>query len=143
MLINTHPNTKVIPRLYLKLWLSFFPGDCAELEVLINNVNRTTSCVGETVTYVCTVGSARHVWNITGLNEEESVLGGSDDEVRGVFTIAPVSVANGILTSSVSVTSFPGLDGVMLRCRDGTNTQGLEEQTTTATVFGELLWDTM
>ena len=100
---------------------------------------RTTSCVGETVTYVCTVASNTHIWNITGLEDEVTVAGGSNDVEEGVFTIGSDGLTNGILTSYVIVSSFPGLDGVLLRCHDGTGTQGLEEQTTTAMVFGEFL----
>ena len=114
----------------------FSPGNCAELEVLINGV-RTTSCLGETVTYVCTVASNAHIWRSASFAQSVAIAGGSDDvtDANG-FTFQRVSLIDGILTSSVTVLSYSGLNGALIECEDGTGL-GAEEQTTTAMVFGK------
>ena len=118
------------------LCMTELPGDSAELEVLINGVNniivRTTSCVGENVTYVCTVASVGHVWSSDAFTNPLTVIDESPDVVEITFTFRSVSLDDGTLTSSLSITSYPGLDGIMLMCSGGG-----DEQTATAMVFGE------
>ena len=118
----------------------FIPDDCAELEVLINGVNigRTTSCVGENVTYVCTVASTTHIWRSDSFVQSITIAGISTDvtDANG-FTFQSMGLNDDIiLTSSVSVTSFPGLNGSLIKCGDGTGL-GAQEQNTTAMVIGE------
>ena len=120
----------------------YSPGNCAELEVLINSVNigRTTSCVGENVTYVCTVASPVHLWSSASFvdGDETITIGATEDSNNGDFTVRRVAETGGVLTSSVSITSFSGLDNVVIECRDGLGII-MEEQTATAMVLGEYL----
>ena len=117
----------------------FTPGNSAELEVLINGVNigRTTSCVGETVTYVCTVASVAHIWRSASFVQSVALAGSSDDVTdSNGFAFQRISLIDGILTSSVSVLSNSGLNGTLIECEDGTGL-GAEEQTTTAMLIGK------
>ena len=113
-------------------------GSCTQLEVLIDGqVGRTSSCVGENVTYVCNLASSSHIWNIPGVAMEHSILANSPfvQTIMG-FTFRKVHVSDGILTSSVSVISYPGLDDTVIGCVDGV--QRREVHNITASVYCEL-----
>ena len=112
---------------------------CAELEVLIDGqMGRTTSCVGENVTYVCNVNSIVHIWSSDSFAYETTIAGGSQDVIdANGFTFQRVAVTDDwVLISSVSVTSFSGLNGSMIQCWDGAG-GGAEEQTITAEVYSK------
>lgn len=113
-------------------------GNCTQLEVLIDGqMGRTASCVGENVTYVCNVASSAHIWTISGVDMEHTILANTPFEqtVMG-FTFQRVQVIDGVLTSSVSVISYPGLDGTAIQCIDGVYHR--EVHNITASVYGEL-----
>ena len=95
-----------------------------------------TSCVGETVTYVCTVASVVHQWRSASFDNSFTLAGASEDvtDANG-FTFQTISLIDGILTSAVSVLSSSGLNGALIECED-VGGLGAEEQTTTAIVFG-------
>ena len=103
------------------------------------DIGRTTSCVGEVVTYVCTVDSPAHLWSSADFAQSVTIAGGSPDVTdENGFTFLRMSFADGILTSSVTLTSYSGLDGVMIACVDATAIDA-EEQNTIAMVYGELI----
>ena len=94
------------------------------------------SCVGENVTFVCTVASLGHAWTVDSYFFGEAVLANFGDEEfeNGIFTFRRVNVSD-ILTSSVSVISYSGLNGILIVCVDGGG--GAEEQRIVAQVYGE------
>ena len=118
----------------------FSPGDSAELEVLIGgmSIGRTASCVGETVTYVCTVPSNAHKW----IRKSDSftfktivIAGGGGDAFDNGFIFQGIFLIDGHLTSAVTVFTTFELNGVVIVCEDGEGSE--EEQTVTAVVFGK------
>ena len=96
------------------------------------------SCVGENITFVCTVASLRHSWTVGSFVSGQTVLARDDEDITevGVFTFRRVNVSGGTITSSVSVLSFSDLNNVMIECVDGGG--GTEEQNNVAQVYGEL-----
>ena len=116
----------------------FSPGDCGELQVVTGDIGRTISCVGETVSYVCTVASVNHIWSSDSFVQSITIAGASPDvtDANG-FTFQSMGLnEDNFLTSSVSVTSFPELNGSLIQCGDASGL-GAEEQNTTALVIGE------
>ena len=84
---------------------------------------------------MCTVASGVHQWRSDSFTDELIAVSTEEDVVNGDFTFRRVAVAGSILTSSVSVTSFPGLDNLVIQCLDALDI--VEEQYTTAMVFSE------
>ena len=113
-------------------------GDCASLQVAVTNRSGSTSCVGDMVTYTCTVPSIAHQWNIPSLGESVIVtrnrrtFSGSGD---GSLSIALTTDEADAITTALSVTSFAGLNGANITCFDAIGGV-IETQDTTAMVFG-------
>ena len=103
-------------------------GDVAESPI---------SCVGENITFVCTVASLGHAWTVGSFVTRQAVLANDDEDITEVemFTFRRVSVSGGTITSSLSVLSFSDLNNVMVECVDGGG--GAEEQNIVAQVYGE------
>ena len=103
-----------------------------------NVAESPVSCVGENITFVCTVASLGHAWTVGSFVTRQAVLARDDEDITevGVFTFRRVSVSGGAITSSVSVLSFSDLNNVMIECVDGGG--GPEEQNIVTQVYGEL-----
>ena len=115
-------------------------GDCAPLQVSVTNRSGSISCVGDVVTYTCTVPSIAHQWNAPSLG------------VAGIITMTlpafpgsgegspSVSLTSGDdpITTALSVTSFAGLNGADITCFDALIRIN-ETQDSTAMVFGKCL----
>ena len=117
-------------------------GDCALLEVSISGRNGSTSCVGDQVTYTCTVSDNVHQWQIPSRHFSEFILRNLPTFPRPGDYPSPFSIMTeddgGVgadpITSALSVTSFLGLDGANIACSD---TGAIEIQDATAMVFGK------
>ena len=99
-----------------------------------------TSCVGQEVTYTCTVPAIAHAWIIYTLPNpiSKSITRVTTEDSAPPFSFQTVQDnANGIVTA-ISVTAFPELNGTVISCRDG-NVLGGDMQETTAMVFGTQL----
>ena len=124
-----------------------FPGDCTyiytDLEVLINgeNIGRTTSCVGETVTYVCTVPSGRHIWR-SSLFAETTVGMYFNGEINNNvvtsngFSFRYKQMADYSFATSASVKSVSAHNGSAIMCIEGSGFLNWI-QNTTVMIFGE------
>jgi hypothetical protein len=109
-----------------------------------------TSCVGDTVTFTCTVGGIAHLWRIAqpGSNVITAPLarahptfpapGGAPSPF--MITIATDDTVNNVIISVLTVTSFAGLNGADISCTDA-NVANVEPQETTVSVFGECCYD--
>ena len=103
---------------------------------------RNSSCPGENVVFTCILPVASHRWIISGPDAINKQLGAGEldrPEVFGSYTINVIEVveAENRILSTVTVESFPGLNGVVLICRDNTVISNPDEQTITANVLGK------
>ena len=98
-----------------------------------------TLCIGDDVTYTCTVASPTHRWDFGGQTHTASSGDRLNDPVSvGIYTLQRVSGNSSRIVSTLSVTAFAGLNGTQISCRDAlTSIQEAERQQTTAFVFGE------
>ena len=113
-------------------------GECALLQTEVSGRSGETSCLGENVTYICSISGFTHVWRISGFSDAAFVTAGQRSDNIGPYSIEAISVSgvNMVTESRLTVTSFPGLNGVNITCLDTTATNG-EVQETTAMVFGK------
>ena len=115
-------------------------GDCAPLQVVICSGNTNTSCVGDLVTYTCTVPAVAHTWSIPSLGFSDTITRTSPtfDDPASPFSIVITADGGGAnpITTALSVTSFAGLNGANITCSDG-NELITETQDTIAMVFGK------
>ena len=99
----------------------------------------TGFCVGDNVTFTCTLPSFAHQWIGPGFSEtitpvtDVPFMRGTDN--RLIFTRLGIH-PNRIITS-LSLVVYSGFDGATLTCSDGFQ-MNIETQTATATVFGEV-----
>ena len=103
----------------------FVTGDCAPLEVDIAGRSGSTSCVGDMVTYTCTLPATAHTWSIPSLVDVSITRvnptfppPGSPPSQFSIVTTADGGGTNPI-TTELSVTSFAGLNGANVTCSDG------------------------
>ena len=102
-----------------------------------------TSCIGDEVTFTCTVDSIAHRWD-TNDGVRFTILSGdslNDTQVQGVYTLKRVEAnSTSAIVSTLSVTAFAGLNGTLILCRDGAVAEGrAETQTATVMVLGEFI----
>jgi hypothetical protein len=124
--------------------LYVYVGVGAPLQTTVENRTGSTSCVGDIVTYTCTAGGSAHTWRIAPLVVNDipvTINTGnptflSPDGARSPFMITTASVVDNNITTELTVTSFAGLNGGFISCRDSSVVNG-ELQETNATVFGE------
>ena len=112
------------------------------LEVLVDGVEFTGTvfCVGDNVTFTCTVPSVAHQWSgpddlsvLIGPLSEVPLIRGTDD--RFIWTRVG-NQTSGLMTS-LSLIVYSGFPGATLTCSD-TIQMNSETQTATATVLGEV-----
>ena len=103
----------------------------------------TTSCIGDEVTYNCTVDSVAHRWDFDGLTATVLIGDGlNDPQQEGAYTLERVEGnSTSSVVSTLAVTAFAGLNGILISCRDGIAAENVAEtQTTTALVLGEFMY---
>ena len=98
----------------------------------------TGFCVGDNVTFTCTLPLIAHQWNGPGFDRvllatSTSVMGGPDDQ----FTLAVVNYSALGIVTSLSVLVYSGLNGASFNCSDG-GLLSTNMQTATATVLGKI-----
>ena len=98
------------------------------------NVGRSASCTGENVTYVCNIISVGHVWSING--GPCLVVTLTPQVINEGYTLQLVSF-NDTIVSSLSVTSFDGLNGINVTCTDPVLIDPLPPQEAVAMVLGK------
>ena len=110
--------------------------ESADLQVLIDGMNagRSASCTGEYVTYVCNITSGSHSWSI---NDGSPLSVTLDPRVIDERYIIQLVSFNEVVVSSLSVTSFDGLNGVNLTCADGRPITSPPTQKAVAMVLGK------
>ena len=115
-------------------------GECAPLQTVVSGRSGETSCVGDTVTYTCTISASSHTWMISSLANPASVSIGARTVNIPPYSIEVTSDngVNMVTGSRLTVTSFAGLDGVNITCFDATTLNGVVQETT-AMVFGKLI----
>ena len=102
------------------------------------NFSGTGFCVGDNVTFTCTVPINTHHWSGPGLSETVGAatvvpfLSGTDNQ----FILTRVDFQQSIISTSLSLTVYSGFDGVTLVCADGGGGNG-DPQNFTATVLGK------
>ena len=116
--------------------LLHFVGYCAELQTVITGRSGSTSCIGDSVTYICTVPSQAHLWNVPALGANNVgisrvALPFNDGGVS--IAIVPGPDAPNPIVSALTVTASPQLNGASIICADIISSA---DQNTTATVFG-------
>lgn len=117
-------------------------GDFSPLGFAIAGRSGSRSCVGDLVTYTCTLPAVSHRWRIPtfGLQQLDVII----TRANSVFSDSRISIsitedeggANPI-TTELSVVLFSGLDGANIICRDG-NEFLFQIQEATVMVAGEL-----
>ena len=79
-----------------------------------------TLCVGDNVTYTCTVNSIAHAWHIGPLPEMSVTSGTSEDTIGTMgFIYRLVEIGSNGIVSSATGTVFPGLNNSVILCRNG------------------------
>ena len=100
--------------------------------------SRTGYCVGDNVTFTCTLPLFGHQWNAPGF--DRGVLTTTMPQTAGPdnrFTLAVVnSSASGIITS-LSVKVYSGFNGANITCSDG-SAMSSNIQTAIATVLSKI-----
>ena len=121
-----------------------YAGDCAPLQVAIAGRSGSISCVGDMVTFTCTVPAVAHSWDIPSLvdvsitRQDPTFPRPGDPASPFAITItADEGGVNPILTA-LSVTSFAGLNGANITCSDANQIED-EAQDATALVFSKLV----
>ena len=101
-----------------------------------------TSCVGQEVTYTCTIQSTSHAWTLHTLPNPltTAITRATPEDTRPPYSFQTVSDDGNTIITSVTVTAFPELNGTIISCVDGNAPTGQGDmQETTAMVFGKSL----
>jgi hypothetical protein len=121
-------------------------GVGAPLQTTVLNRSGSTSCIGDTVNYTCTVGGGAHIWRIAPPGSSVSTVaitrgsptfpapGGSPSPF--MISLATDDIVNNVITTVLTVTSFAGLNGTDISCTDTSVVNG-EVQETIAIAFGK------
>ena len=102
-----------------------------------------TSCIGDEVTYTCTVDSVAHRWDTNDGVTATILIGDflNATQVGGVYTLKRVEAnSTSAIASTLSATAFAGLNGTLISCRDGLVAEGIAEtRTARVMIFGEFI----
>lgn len=102
--------------------------------------NGSMPCVGETVTYTCTVAAIAHAWKIPSFGFSVTISRATPTFSDGQFSIITTADGGGSnpITTALSVTTFAGLDGANITCEDGFASPGEGDiKMTVVTVLGK------
>lgn len=119
-------------------YLSKYIGDVAQLQMSIGGRIRQSSCVGELVTFLCSVAANSHGWTIPTVNLAVTINRFIRQLSIPPFNITLVSDDGNVITTSLSVISHAGLNGTNISCSDSNNLIG-ETQFIVASVLGEFM----
>ena len=106
-----------------------------ELDVTIAGESRNSSCLGENVTYICTVPALSHTWSIPALQVTASITVQTPFSSVPPFVLSLISFNDASITSSLSVIAVVALNNSIISCTDSTG----ETQQTTGRVLSKLL----
>ena len=67
-------------------------GDCAPLQVAVTNRSGSTSCVGDQVTYTCTLNENSHEWEIPSIGLDETITRSEPTFPRNGDPPSPLSI---------------------------------------------------
>lgn len=110
----------------------------SELESVIRGRNGTLSCIGENVTYICTVAALSHAWNIPSFGIATSITVQTAQSSLSPFLIRLLSHNSSSITSSLSFISAAVLNATSISCTDSTRLDG-EVQRATVRILGECI----
>lgn len=101
--------------------------------------NRNTPCIGENITYICTVPALSHAWNVPqyGVSATISVQTTSFTNEEPEFTMRLLTRSSTAITSSLSVIVFTSLNGTRITCTDSITLNG-ESQEILMEILGKL-----
>ena len=99
-----------------------------------------TPCVGDDVTYTCTLNAIVHTWRIDGqvlfsVTPQTAVT--DNPEFRDPYTLRHVLMTDSGIISTLSVTATTALNGTRITCQNGI--QIGEREDITLSVFGEII----
>ena len=118
-------------------------GYTATLVVHVNGMstNRTQFCIGEVLTFVCSLGNIRlFKWTvgslISGTDRLIGVAGGgaTTTSIFEIFNITASSIGTNAI-SSLQVAAFPGLNGTLVTCANPSDST--QNQSVTLIVLGK------
>jgi hypothetical protein len=119
-------------------------GDGAPFEdVVVTGRSGSTSCVGDMITYTCTIPAVSHTW-ATSLGFDTSISRGSPTfptiGVSSQFSIVTTADPGGAnpITTAFSVNATVELNGTVVTCSDG-NQMVNDTQSDAVTIFGKSL----
>lgn len=117
--------------------LSASTGLCIPLQTSIVGRNGSISCDQDIVTYTCTVAAPAHTWKIESFDLNAAITRGTPTFSDSRFTIR-TTADDTFITTALTVSAFPQLNGTNITCEDGIARPGEGEiQDTVAMVFGE------
>jgi hypothetical protein len=101
-------------------------GDGAPFKDVVTDRNGSTSCVGDMITYTCSVPAVAHAWEIPSLNFSELITRttatfppiNNDTSQFSIVTTADPG-GNNSITTALSVNATAALDGANVTCGNG------------------------
>ena len=106
---------------------------------LASGLNDITTCVGDTAVFNCTVPAEAHAWTLSTHPDTISITRASPLLMIGAFRFALVEDIGESIVTTLTVTAFAELDGVVITCDNALNPgQGLI-RTTTVAVIGKVM----
>ena len=118
--------------------------DPNELEVVIDgkNADEPSVCVGQNVTFVCTVLADTHAWSSPWLSQTMLISIGKSQFVNRGFTMQLITFNGMYITSSASINATTELNNTFVSCTDANSLNG-DSQTINITVLGELHYNSL
>lgn len=92
----------------------------SQIQTIVDGRNRNAPCIGENVTYICTVPVLSHAWNVPRYDVTATISVQTNLFINKDpgFIIRLMAVGTNTITSSLSVISFAGLNGTRITCTD-------------------------
>ena len=114
-------------------------GDPNILDTLVDGVSAEATCIGQNVTYICTVFADTHAW-ISPSYDQIVLISAINQDVINLwpgFRMKLMAHDGTSITSSASVHVTTALNDTFISCTDGGITSGAQ-QMITARVLGKL-----
>ena len=112
--------------------------NCAPLQIDAPARAGSTSCIGDTITYICTVSSQAHTWSIASLGVTVAITRAVPMTTSPPVTVVTTGDDGTSITTALTVTAVTGLDGANITCVEGVaGPQDAQLQEVIASVFGE------
>jgi hypothetical protein len=129
--------------LYAKFVVPF--SGVPSLRPVISGRNGSIPCVGEIISYVCTVADHTHVWRIPSLNFVQQISRifptfPSSGQSDSLFTIGISADDGEFITTALTLTATVVFNQTNISCSDGRGIPGEEEKQEIITeIFGEFV----